>query len=111
MKESFFDKVKKTLARGATQSASAIEEAARTGKLHLDIMNEKRKLNSNFEELGKFLYQQIEAQGEEGVDGDPELIKKIGEIKLIKDELARLRSQLDSGERVDEEDEDYKSGV
>jgi hypothetical protein len=109
--DNFFDKLKDTLSKGATQSAHMVEEAAKTGKIHLDIINEKRRLSTQFEELGKFLFKQIE-NSEEDLEGeDPELIKKIGEIKMVKDELAKLRGQLDPGEKVDEEDEDFKSGV
>ena len=37
----------------AQTSATKIEEAARTGKLHLDLMAERRKLLREFTELGK----------------------------------------------------------
>ena len=109
--ENFFDKLKSSLARGASQSATKIEEAAKTGKIHLDILNEKRKLATQFEELGQYIYAEVEAIGEEDADENPELIKRIGKIKLIKDEISKLRSKLDQGEKVDEEDEDFKSGV
>ena len=111
MSENFFDKLKNGIAKGATQSASAIEEAAKTGKIHLDIINEKRKLATEFEELGQFVYGEIEAIGEEEADENPEMIKRIGKIKLIKDEIASLKGKLDVGEKVDDEDEDFKSGV
>jgi hypothetical protein len=36
MTESFLEKLKKSVLQGAHTSATKIEEAARTGKLHLD---------------------------------------------------------------------------
>lgn len=53
MTESFLEKLKKSVLQGAHSSATKIEEAARTGKLHLDLMAERRKLTREFTELGK----------------------------------------------------------
>jgi hypothetical protein len=53
MSESFLDKLKKTVIAGAHTSASKIEEAARIGKLKLDLMAERRKLTHAYTELGK----------------------------------------------------------
>ncbi len=53
MSGSFLDKLKKSVIAGAQTSAIKIEEAARTAKLHLDIMAEKRRLSQNYTELGK----------------------------------------------------------
>ena len=53
MTDSFLEKLKKSVLAGAQTSANKIEEAARTGKLHLDLMAERRKLMREFTELGK----------------------------------------------------------
>ncbi len=53
MTDSFLEKLKKSVLSGAQTSATKIEEAARTGKLHLDLMAERRKLMREFTELGK----------------------------------------------------------
>ena len=53
MTESFLEKLKKSVLQGAHTSATKIEEAARTGKLHLDLMAERRKLTREYTELGK----------------------------------------------------------
>ena len=53
MTDSFLEKLKKSVLAGAQNSATKIEEAARTGKLHLDLMAERRKLAREFTELGK----------------------------------------------------------
>ncbi len=56
MSESLFERIRKTVIAGAQTSATKIEEAARVGKLHLDMMAEKRKLNREYTELGKEAY-------------------------------------------------------
>lgn len=53
MTDSFLEKLKKSVLAGAQTSATKIEEAARTGKLHLDLMAERRKLAREFTDLGK----------------------------------------------------------
>ncbi|MEO7426567.1 MAG: hypothetical protein ABI036_15365 [Fibrobacteria bacterium] len=53
MSDSFLEKLKKSVLAGAHTSATKIEEAARTGKLHLDLGAERRKLIREFTELGK----------------------------------------------------------
>ncbi|HLP43540.1 MAG TPA: hypothetical protein VK465_18710 [Fibrobacteria bacterium] len=53
MTESFLEKLKKSVLQGAHTSATKIEEAARAGKLHLDLMAERRKLTREYTELGK----------------------------------------------------------
>jgi hypothetical protein len=53
MSDSFLEKLKKSVLAGAQTSATKIEDAARTGKLHLDLMAERRKLAREFTELGK----------------------------------------------------------
>ena len=53
MTDSFLEKLKKSVLAGAHSSATKIEDAARTGKLHLDLMAERRKLAREFTELGK----------------------------------------------------------
>lgn len=53
MNGSVIDRLKKAMLRGAQTSATRIEEAARTGKLHLDLMAERRRLARHFHDLGK----------------------------------------------------------
>jgi hypothetical protein len=53
MNQNFFDRLRTRVWNGAQTSALKIEEAARSGKLHLDIMAERRKLTRAFTELGK----------------------------------------------------------
>lgn len=53
MTGSFLEKLKKSVISGAHTSAVKIEEAARSGKLHLDLMAERRKLAREYTELGK----------------------------------------------------------
>ncbi len=94
MTDSFLEKLKKSVLAGAHNSATKIEEAARTGKLHLDLMAERRKLAREFTELGKEAHS---ALLEETVDrfamrpGVPDMQRNIEKYKKsIADLEARL---------------------
>lgn len=53
MDYTFLERLKSKVISGAQTSAARIEDAARTGKLHLDLMAERRKLGRAYTELGK----------------------------------------------------------
>jgi hypothetical protein len=53
MDYTFLERLKSKVISGAQTSAARIEDAARTGKLHLDLMAERRKLQRAYTELGK----------------------------------------------------------
>lgn len=97
MSDSFLEKLKKSVLAGAHTSATKIEEAARTGKLHLDLMAERRKLAREFTELGK---QAHSALLENAMDrfamrpGVQDMQANIGKLKQsISDLEAKLEAQ------------------
>jgi hypothetical protein len=53
MDYTFLDRLKNKVIAGAQTSAARIEDAARTGKLHLDLMAARRKLERAYTALGK----------------------------------------------------------
>jgi hypothetical protein len=53
MDYTFLDRLKSRVLTGAQTSAARIEDAARTGKLHLDLMAARRKLERTYTALGK----------------------------------------------------------
>lgn len=59
MDYSFLERLKSKVIAGAQTSAVKIEEAARTGKLHLDGMAQRRKLHNAYAELGKEVHQAL----------------------------------------------------
>lgn len=59
MDYSFLERLKSKVIASAQTSAVKIEEAARTGKLHLDGMAERRKLQNAYAELGKEAHQAL----------------------------------------------------
>jgi hypothetical protein len=94
MDYTFLERLKTKVISGAQTSAARIEDAARTGKLHLDLMAARRKLQRAYTDLGKEAHT---ALGEGTMDafarrpGIPELQIEIG---LHKREIEALEGRL-----------------
>jgi len=86
MEKEFLNIIKKKFMAGAQTSKLKIEEAARTGKLHMKIMGEKRKLSKAYNDLGTEAYLAIQE------NSYPELIKRKG-VEVI---LNRIKSSMDT---------------
>jgi hypothetical protein len=100
MDYTFLERLKTKVISGAQTSAARIEDAARTGKLHLDLMAARRKLQRAYTELGREAHR---ALGEGSMDvfarrpGVAELQIEIGSHKREIDALeARLAEAKDN---------------
>jgi hypothetical protein len=96
MSDSFLEKLKKTVLAGAQTSATKIEEAARTGKLHLDLMAEKRKLSREFTELGKEAHVALLDQNISGLAMRPGVSDMQRNIEKYKVAITELEVKLNS---------------
>lgn len=99
MTESFLEKLKKSVLAGAHTSATKIEEAARTGKLHLDLMAERRKLAREFGELGKEAHMAILEDAAARLAGRPGVPEMQKNIEKFKQNIAELEAKLASLQR------------
>ena len=97
MDYTFLERLKTKVIAGAQTSAARIEDAARTGKLHLDLMAARRKLQRAYVELGKEAHRALSS----GVEA--ELAKRAGvpelcsEIETLKKEIIALEARLADG--------------
>ncbi len=100
MDYNFLERLKSKVLAGAHSSATKIEDAARTGKLHLDLMAERRKLQRAFTELGKEAHAALEQpdglQGFAERAGVSELQAEIARRKL---EITDLEAKLAESKR------------
>lgn len=65
MDYTFLERLKTKVIAGAQTSAARIEDAARTGKIHLDLMASRRKLERAYTALGKEAHR---ALGDDTID-------------------------------------------
>lgn len=99
MTESFLEKLKKSVLQGAHSSANKIEEAARTGKLHLDLMAERRKLAREFTELGKEAHLALLEDGVAQLAVRPGVAEMQRNIEKYKKGIADLESRLAAAQK------------
>lgn len=99
MTDSFLEKLKKSVLAGAQTSATKIEEAARTGKLHLDLMAERRKLMREFTELGKEVHVALLEQSVERFAMRPGVADMQRNIEKYKQSIAEFEAKLGQAQK------------
>ena len=55
----FWDRLRKNVSEGFRVAADRTDELARVGKLKLDLLSLKRKLNHEFSEIGRAFYAHV----------------------------------------------------
>ena len=99
MTDSFLEKLKKSVLAGAQTSATKIEEAARTGKLHLDLMAERRKLMREFTELGKEAHIALLDETFDRFPMRPGVSDMQRNIEKFKNNIAELEAKLGQAQK------------
>ena len=99
MSDSFLEKLKKSVLAGAHTSATKIEEAARTGKLHLDLGAERRKLVREFTELGKEIHNALLDGTEDRFAMRPGVSDLQRNIEKHKATIAELEARLAASQK------------
>ena len=94
MDYTFLERLKSKVISGAQTSAARIEDAARTGKLHLDLMAERRKLVRAYTELGKEAHVSLQEDSIAVFARRAGVSELQGEIERHKSEIASLETKL-----------------
>jgi hypothetical protein len=94
MDYTFLERLKSKVLSGAQTSAARIEDAARTGKLHLDLLAEKRKLQRAYTELGKEAHLALRDEAVALFARRPGVPELQIEIEGHKREIAALEAKL-----------------
>ena len=94
MDYTFLERLKSKVISGAQSSAARIEDAARTGKLHLDLMAERRKIQRAYTELGKEAHLALREDTFAVFNRRPGILELQTEIEGHKREIAALEAKL-----------------
>lgn len=94
MNYTFLERLKSRVLSGAQTSAARIEDAARTGKLHLDLMAARRKLQRAYTELGREAHHALREDAMAGFAGRPEISELQSEIEEHKRDITLLEARL-----------------
>lgn len=89
-----WEKIKKGLRDGATLSMEKIEEYTKIGKLKIEELAAKRKIDRNFVDIGERFFELI-SDGRGGEIGDDIVIKKaVSNVNELKADLASIEEKI-----------------
>jgi len=88
---------------GAALSVEKIEEYTRMGKLKLDEMGTRKKIDRNFIDIGERVYELIEEGKTESMQDDLAVRRAIENIKELKAEIDSINKEMDETTLRDEE--------
>ncbi len=114
--DNMWEKIKKSLKDGATLSMEKIEEYTKLGKLKVEEMAAKRKIERNFVDMGERVFDLLE-EGKGSAIADDLTVKKAFEnVAALREEIAELDKKMrDVSENAkrcrDEDEEDEINGV
>lgn len=105
--DNVWEKVKKSLKEGASMSVEKIEEFSKIGKLKIEELAAKRKIERNFMDIGERLFD-LMSEGKSGNDiqEDITIKKAIENVKGLKEELAatdeKIKAASEDGKNKEE---------
>jgi len=97
-----WEKIKKSFVDGATLSMEKIEEYTKIGKLKIDEISAKRKIERNYSDIGERVFDLIESDSGDTIKEDLAIKSSIDNIKELKEELVQL------SEKINEVQEEYR---
>ncbi|MBN1759057.1 MAG: hypothetical protein JW863_12105 [Chitinispirillaceae bacterium] len=92
--DNMWGKIKKNLRDGAAMSMEKIEEYTKLGKLKVEEMAAKRKIERNFIDMGERVFDLME-EGKADTVGDDLTVKKAAEnITALREEIEELEKKM-----------------
>lgn len=93
--DTMWDKVKKGLRDGAAMSIEKIEEYTKVGKLKIEELSAKRKIERTFMDIGERTFDLIDS-GKDGstIAADLTIQKAIENVKKLREELIDIEKKI-----------------
>ena len=89
-----WENIKKSLREGAQMSMEKIEEYTKLGKMKIEEMAAKRKIERNFADIGERVYE-LAKEGKDGEVASDLVVKSAVEnIDALKDEVVALQEKI-----------------
>lgn len=89
-----WEKIKKSLRDGATMSIEKIEEYTKVGKLKVDEMAAKRKIERNFADIGERVFDLLEEGNAAGIEDDLTVKNAVENVKSLRTEVASVNEKI-----------------
>jgi uncharacterized membrane protein len=92
--DNVWEKVKKSFREGATLSMEKIEEFTKIGKLKVEEMAAKRKIERNLIDMGERTFDLIEEGKKDAIGDDLTIKKAVENINVLRDELVSIEKKI-----------------
>jgi len=92
--DNVWEKIKKGLKDGAVMSVEKIEEYTKIGKLKVDEMSAKRKIERNFLDIGERFYDLAQDARESSAPSDLVITKAIENVRTLYAEIAEISEKI-----------------
>jgi hypothetical protein len=92
--DNVWEKIKKGLKEGAVMSAEKIEEYTKVGKLKIDELSAKRKIERNFLDIGERFYDLAQDAREADAGTDLVITKAIENVRALYAEIADINEKI-----------------
>ena len=115
--DTMWEKIKKSLKDGAALSMEKIEEYTKLGKLKVEEMAAKRKIERNFVDIGERVFDMLEEGKGSDVADDLTIKKAFENITALREEIAELDRNMkevsENAKKAKEEtdDEEEVNGI
>ena len=92
--DSMWEKIKKSLKEGAALSMEKIEEYTKLGKLKVEEMAAKRKIERNFIDMGERVFDLMEEEKADTIADDLTVKKAVENITALREEIEELEQKM-----------------
>lgn len=92
--DGMWEKIKKNLRDGATLSMEKIEEYTKLGKLKVEELAAKRKIERNFVDIGERVFDLLEEGRGDAVADDLAVKKACENVTALREELVELDTRM-----------------
>lgn len=92
--DGMWEKIKKNIRDGATLSMEKIEEYTKLGKLKVEELAAKRKIERNFVDIGERVFDLIEEGKGDSVADDLAVKKACENVTALREELVELDAKM-----------------
>jgi hypothetical protein len=92
--DNMWDKIKKSVREGAAVSMEKIEEYTKLGKLKVEEMAAKRKIERNFGDIGERVFDLIEENKNGEIPQDLTIKKAVDNVIALREELLEIDQKM-----------------
>ncbi len=92
--DTVWEKIKKGLRDGASVSMEKIEEFSKIGKLKIEEIAAKRKIERNYADIGERVFDLIEEEKGNDVASDLSVKKSVENVIALREELSEIDAKI-----------------